>query len=220
MSGKTSRRQRTDRRRLAWCQRAPVGGNLLLVGCLVLWARRGSIRLPGRRDHGRPGGKNAGPKLGSAQAAVLAVAAGSAFGLTAALMKAMTRTLSSGVAGLLTGWPVYAMVAAGVLGMLLTQSALNAGQLIAAQPGLTLSDPLISVLRGVLVFHEQVRQGWYILGAASAAVVIVAGLIMLARSPLLADDDEADDPAGDTAADRPRRQDHMASESPADPLTR
>jgi hypothetical protein len=43
---------------------------------------------------------------------VLAVAAGSAFGLTAALMKAMTRTLSDGVAGLLTDWPVYAMVAA------------------------------------------------------------------------------------------------------------
>ena len=48
--------------------------------------------------------------------------------------------------------------------MFLTQAALNAGPLIAAQPGLTLSDPLISVLWGVLAFHEQVRQGWFILG--------------------------------------------------------
>jgi hypothetical protein len=64
----------------------------------------------------------------------------------------------------------------------------RAGQLIAAQPGLTLSDPLISVLWGVMVFHEQVRQGWYILGEASCAGAIVAGVIMLARSLLLAQD--------------------------------
>jgi drug/metabolite transporter (DMT)-like permease len=99
--------------------------------------------------------------------------------------------------------------------MFLTQSVLNAGQLIAAQPGLTLTDPLISVLWGVLVFHEQVRQGWYILGAAGAAAVIVAGVIQLARSPLLSDDDEADDPDEDTAADGPRRRDHVVSESGA-----
>jgi hypothetical protein len=45
---------------------------------------------------------------------LLAVAAGSTFGLTAALMKAMTRTLAGGIGDLLTAWPAYAMVAAGV----------------------------------------------------------------------------------------------------------
>ena len=119
---------------------------------------------------------------------ILAITAGSTFGLTAALMKAMTRTLAEGLGHLFTDWPIYAMVAAGVLGMFLTQAALNAGQLIAAQPGLTLSDPLISVLWGVLVFHEQVRQGWFILGEVLSAGVIVAGVVMLAHSPLLADD--------------------------------
>jgi drug/metabolite transporter (DMT)-like permease len=111
-------------------------------------------------------------------------------------MKAMTRTLSHGLTGLLTDWPVYAMVAAGVLGMFLTQSALNAGRVIAAQPGLTLSDPLISVLWGVIVFHEQVREGWYILAAAGSAAVIVAGVVMLARSPLLSDEDSEEASAG------------------------
>ena len=159
-----------------------VGANLALVGSLVLWARGGLLRPARVKDAGRPG------RPGSLGAAVLAVAAGSAFGLTAALMKAMTGTLSGGVAGLFTGWPVYAMVAAGGLGMFLTQAALNAGRLIAAQPGLTLSDPLISVLWGVLVFHEQVRQGWYIPGEVFCAGVIAGGVIMLARSPLLADD--------------------------------
>ena len=156
-----------------------VGGNLLLVGCLVMWARRGS---PGNAREEGPGQRG-----GSFRAAVLAVAAGSTFGLTAALMKAMTRTLSGGIGHFLTSWPVYAMVAAGVLGMFLTQAAMNAGPLIAAQPGLTLSDPLVSVLWGVLVFHEQVRQGWYVIGEVCTAAVIVAGVIMLARSPLLSD---------------------------------
>jgi drug/metabolite transporter (DMT)-like permease len=160
---------------------AGVGGNLALVGCLVLLARRGSTgNARGSDQHG-----------GSFRAAVLAVAAGSTFGLTAALMKAMTRTFTEGPGHLFTDWPIYAMIAAGVLGMFLTQSALNAGSLIAAQPGLTLSDPLISVLWGVLVFHEQVRQGWYILGEVLCAGVIVAGVVMLARSPLLAQDGEA-----------------------------
>jgi drug/metabolite transporter (DMT)-like permease len=128
---------------------------------------------------------------------VLAVAAGSTFGLTAALMKAMTRTFAEGLGALFTAWPVYAMVAAGVLGMFLAQSALNAGQLIAAQPGLTLSDPLISVLWGVLAFHEQVRQGWYIFGEVACAGAIVAGVVMLARSPLLAHDDSEEEESGD-----------------------
>jgi drug/metabolite transporter (DMT)-like permease len=163
---------------------AGVGGNLLLVGCLVLLARRGSFRSAR--------GKRPGQRGGSFRAAMLAVAAGSTFGLTAALMKAMTRTWAEGLGHLLTDWPVYAMVAAGVLGMFLTQAAMNAGQLIAAQPGLTLSDPLISVLWGVLAFHEQVRQGWYIPGEACCAGVIVAGVVMLARSPLLAEGGEAD----------------------------
>ena len=90
-----------------------VGGNLLLVGFLVVLARRGSIR--NARGSNQPGG--------SFRAAVLAVAAGSTFGLTAALMKAMTRTFTEGLGHLFTDWPIYAMVAAGVLGMFLTQAA-------------------------------------------------------------------------------------------------
>ena len=97
------------------------------------------------------------------------MAAGSAFGLTAALMKAMTGTFAGGIVALLTHWELYRMIATGVLGMFLLQSAMNAGRLLAAQPGLTLSDPIVSVLWGVLVFGERVRTGWSdVLAAVSA----------------------------------------------------
>ncbi|HVT70205.1 MAG TPA: DMT family transporter [Trebonia sp.] len=172
---------------------AGVGGNLLLIGCLVLWARRaaplGDGQADDRRRRAEPGERR-DERRNSLRAALLALAAGSTFGLTAALMKAMTRTFSDGLGALFTSWPVYAMVASGVLGVFLTQSALNAGKLIAAQPGLTLSDPLVSVLWGVVAFHETVRQGWFILGEVVCAGVIASGVIVLARSPVLAAGDE------------------------------
>jgi drug/metabolite transporter (DMT)-like permease len=172
---------------------AGIGANLLLVGFLVLVARRGFFWHDHQPDHGQGGGGHDGPgdqkRMGSFRSALLAVAAGSAFGLTAAVIKEVTRTFARGIGAGFTDWPLYVMVATGVLGFFLTQSALNAGQLIAAQPGLTLSDPLISVLWGVLVFREEVRQGWFILGEVGCAAVIVAGVVMLTRSPLLAQDD-------------------------------
>jgi drug/metabolite transporter (DMT)-like permease len=176
---------------------AGIGGNLVLVGVLVLWGRRGSLRPDAEKGPGQHGG--------SFRAAVLAGAAGSAFGLTAALMKAMTRTFSPGIVHAFTDWPIYAMVATGALGMFLTQSALNAGQLIAVQPGLTLSDPLISVLWGVLVFKEEVRQGWFILGEVACAGLIVAGVVILARSPLLAGDESEEDQSQGSGEAAPAR---------------
>ena len=116
---------------------------------------------------------------------------GSAFGLTAALMKGMTTHFSDGFGALFTSWQLYAMVATGVLGIFLVQSALNAGRLIAAQPGLTLSDPIVSILWGVLAFHEKVRGGSVsLMFAALSTVLLAAAVVALARSPLLADDQE------------------------------
>lgn len=153
-----------------------IGVNLAVVAALVAWGRRG------------PAGR--GPHSGqssSLQAAVLAVAAGATFGLTAALMKGMTSTFSSGMTVLLTSWQLYAMIATGTLGMFLVQSALNAGRLVAAQPGLTLADPVVSILWGVLIYHERVRTGWFLTLTVVGGLTIVGGVIVLARSPLLSD---------------------------------
>ena len=158
--------------------------NLTTVGVLVAWARhRGQTSSgSGRR---RP-----------ARAAVLGVAAGAQFGLTATLMKGMTGAFSQGFGALFSSWQLYGMVASGLLGMFLLQSAMNAGRLISAQPAITLSDPVVSVLWGVLAFGEKVRGGWFAVAAAVCAVVIAIAVLVLARSPLL----EAD--SGQAARDR------------------
>ena len=168
-----------------------IGANLALVGALTAWGRKG----PAGRGGGHDGSS-------SHQAAVFGVAGGSAFGLTAALMKGMTTHFAQGWGAIFTSWQLYALAATGALGMFLVQSALNAGRLIAAQPGLTLSDPIISILWGVLAFHEQVRAGlWPLLLAALSTVVMAGAVFALSRSPLLAEDSQDSSESGRQASD-------------------
>jgi drug/metabolite transporter (DMT)-like permease len=151
-----------------------IGANLAVVAGLVALGRHGPA--------GRGGGTGGSS---SRQAALLGVAGGATFGLTAALMKGMTGTFAGGLGELFTSWQLYGMIAAGILGLFLVQSAMNAGRLIAAQPGLTLSDPIVSILWGVLAFHEKVRGGMNILFATFSGLVMAGAVVALARSPLL-----------------------------------
>lgn len=151
-----------------------VGVNVAVVLGLAWWARRGLARQSGSRP-----------------AALLGVAAGSLFGLTAALMKGTTTAFGAGVPAVLAVWQLYGMIAAGVAAMFLVQVAMNTGRLIATQPGLTLADPVVALLWGTLAFHERVRGGWLIAPEAVCTAALVASVIVLAGSPVL------------SAADRP-----------------
>lgn len=77
----------------------------------------------------------------------------------------MTNAASAhGLVAIFRTWQTYAMVAAGGFTLFLLQSALNAGPLVAAQPGLTAANPVLAFLWGVLVFGgESVRSGFYLL---------------------------------------------------------
>jgi drug/metabolite transporter (DMT)-like permease len=135
----------------------------------------------GRRSGGGPGDEQAAGR----RAACYGIAAGCQFALTAALMKGAMSRSQHGVAEVFTGWELYAMAASGLLAVFLLQSAVHAGKLLAAQPGLTLSDPLLSVLWGVFAFGERVRGGIYLLPAAVGIALLAASVVVLTRSPLL-----------------------------------
>jgi drug/metabolite transporter (DMT)-like permease len=165
-----------------WTWATAIGVSVVLLVALVEWGRR----MPGE----------------AARAGIYGVATGLGFGLTAALMKGMTEGLRHGFVGIFTTWQTYAMVAAGAVSMYLLQNALNAGRLVAAQPGITLTDPVVSVLWGALVFGEQVRHGWYTALAAVSAVLVVGSVVALARSPLLRDETAASNPYAEAADGR------------------
>jgi drug/metabolite transporter (DMT)-like permease len=118
--------------------------------------------------------------------ACLGAAAGTSFGLTATLIKAtIAQGDTHGLLGVLTTWQTYVAISTGVLGLVLVQWALHTGPLLAAQPGFTLMDPLVSILWGVLVFNEITRTGAWLVGATLGAIAVGCGVLLLARSPLL-----------------------------------
>lgn len=148
---------------------------------------------------------------GPLRTAALGAAAGTSFGLTASLVKeSMSQLSSRGLFGLVSTWQTYAAISFGVLGVILVQAALHAGRLVAAQPGITLMDPLVSTLWGVLVFDEQTRGGVYLWIAALGAVAMLASVLVLARSPLLEDNSEDALPLASRRPDDPAACPHPA----------
>jgi drug/metabolite transporter (DMT)-like permease len=119
---------------------------------------------------------------GLRRAALLGVASGISFALTAAFISAaLARGLSW---SLFARWQLYLVAVCGVAAMVLLQEAMQAGSLVAVQPGVTLSDPVVAVVLGVLLFHEGVRTGWWIIVEGGGAVAVAWGAVRLSRSPV------------------------------------
>src|SRR6202012_6213091 len=105
---------------------------------------------------------------------------------TATLMKeTVTELTHHGLIGILTTWQTYAAVSFGLLGVLVMQWALHTGPLLAAQPGFTLTDPVVSILWGVLVYNEATRTGAWLVLASLGGIAVGVGVALLARSPLV-----------------------------------
>ncbi len=128
--------------------------------------------------------------------ACLGAAAGTSFGLTATMIKeTIAQGEERGLTGVLTTWQTYTAVGFGIFGLVLVQWALHIGPLLAAQPGFTLMDPLVSILWGVLVFNEIVRTGAWLVPATFGGIAIGIGVTILSHSPLLAALDDSGDQA-------------------------
>jgi hypothetical protein len=141
--------------------------------------------------------------------ACLGAAAGASFGFTATLIKETVAQLTgAGIVGMLTTWQTYGAVGFGLLGVVVMQAALHTGPLIAAQPGFTLMDPIVSVLWGVLVYNEQTRTGGWLAVATGGTVLLGIGVIRLAHSPLLAALNDDDRTPGDAVNRRENEMPH------------
>jgi drug/metabolite transporter (DMT)-like permease len=136
------------------------------AAALVLWARA-------RPEH---------------RAVPFSIAAGLMFGLGAAFTKVVTGSLAArGIAATAASWPAYALIAVAAAGLVLQQAAFAAGSLPATMTAMTITDPLASYFLGIVGFGERPPAG---LASASVTVLglglLAAGVVVLARSPLLA----------------------------------
>jgi hypothetical protein len=144
-----------------WLSALPVFG-----GATALLAALGTRGSPTRRT------------------ALFAAAAGLTWALTATFLKTAAETLTtSGISGMLTHWPVYALAAAVISGMVLNQSALHVGPLSVSQPLLAIVNPLASIILSIWLFDERFTDSpTRIALAVLAMAVLSVAVIALSRT--------------------------------------
>lgn len=92
---------------------------------------------------------------GSRRASLLGVAAGILFGVAAGLLKLVIGDFETrGVLVVLTDWPAWALLVAGLGGSVVNQSAYRAGKLSASMPLLNVTDVLVSLGFGLTALGE------------------------------------------------------------------
>ena len=124
--------------------------------------------------------------VGVRRAILLAAAAGTLFGLQSALLRTVSVRLGRDLLQTLTSWHPYALAVVAVAGVLCSQSAFQAGPVAVSLPVIDTLEPSVAILIGAVAFGEHLTYspGAIVLELVSGAVII-AGVIVLDRSPVI-----------------------------------
>lgn len=124
-------------------------------------------------------------RSGPVSAVLLAVVSGALWGLFAVLTKAVVDRLditsTAGVVELLRTPELYAWLLAGLAGTAMQQASFRAGTLTASLPTMTVVEPVVGALLGVVVLGETLRPG-----EAGAVTLVVAVIAMVVATTALA----------------------------------
>lgn len=122
----------------------------------------------------------------SYRAALIGGAAGVLFGLQDAMTHWALHWAHKDFGHLLLSWQTYVLVVTSIYALTLSQSAYEAGRLSAGLPPMTVAEPVIGVLIGMLALNEQFDNSPMALAwEAFGALVMLWGTILLARSPIV-----------------------------------
>lgn len=118
---------------------------------------------------------------------LLAGAAGVLYGL----QDALTRDASNvggkyGIVGLATSWQAYTIIALAVVGLMLVQSAFEAGELRLSLPSLTAAEPLVGIACGIGFLGDTVRvTPVALVGEIAGLAAAVGGVFLLGLHPAM-----------------------------------
>lgn len=118
-----------------------------------------------------------------AAAVLLGLVSGSLWGVFAVLTKGVVGRLEHGIAALISAPELYIWAAVAVAATAWQQFSFRAGSLSASLPTMTVAEPVVASVLGILVLGETLRpgeRGWVLLAAAIAAMVFAT--VALARS--------------------------------------
>jgi hypothetical protein len=118
----------------------------------------------------------AGRSHGHVRAALLGLAAGGLFGITAALTKTFVEQIPHGVPYTASHWQVYALAILSITGILFTQRSFQASSLSASLPALEATEPVVAAIVGIVLLHEHLN-GRSPVADLLIAVSIVAALV-------------------------------------------
>ena len=132
----------------------------------------------------------------SAKAAVYGTVAGILFGLSSALTKPTLDFLHESVGTMLSHWECYALAVAGVLGFVLQQVSLGTGRLAPSVATVSVANPIVGILIGVLLLDERLsRPGWHVVVAVIGLGLALVGAVVIS----LAREATPEEPAADAA---------------------
>jgi drug/metabolite transporter (DMT)-like permease len=81
---------------------------------------------------------------------------------------------------MLSHWECYALAVAGVLGFVLQQVSLGTGRLAPSVAAVSVANPLVGILIGVLVLDERFsRPGWHVLLAVVGLGLALVGAVVI-----------------------------------------
>lgn len=120
------------------------------------------------------------------RAACYGVCAAISFALTAAFIKAAADLWSRGPGVIFTHFEPYGIAIAGLVGLVVSQHALESGPVAASQSALLIVNPVASIVMGVFLFGDrlQISHGRLAIEVA-ALVVMFVSLYVLSHSSLI-----------------------------------
>jgi len=189
---------------------APSGGNAIpsnhewLVASIILLGTIAGFIIAARY----------GPRWWKAASFGAATAVTAAY--TAALTKAITSYTKLGWGHVFDHFEPYMLAVTGLGTVFLIQNALHAGPITASRTTMVTINPLVSIVLGLCLFADRLRSGplWVSLEIVTL-MVLVAGVVILARSPLVAGTGGQDDPGEMLGGARQRA---TGAVNPVDPL--
>jgi drug/metabolite transporter (DMT)-like permease len=112
--------------------------------------------------------------------AVLGSCSGLLYGLSATFAKPVINDLHVGIAEAAEDWRTWALLSIGFVAFLIQQLSLATGQLAPAMAAVSVCNPAISVVLGVVLFEERLtRPGWHVVVAIGALGAALYGALMI-----------------------------------------
>ena len=106
--------------------------------------------------------------------------AGLFFGLSAVFSKPVINDLHVSIGAAAGDWRTWALLGFGFLGFLIQQLSLATGQLAPAMAAVSVTNPALSVILGILLYEERLtRPGWHVVVAFAALLAALGGAVMI-----------------------------------------